>query len=115
MMKPIYHLVPGSAWEGQAGEDYRADSLATQGFIHCSFAGQLAWAANRFHAETPDLIALEIDPAKLTSPLKVEPPSPTSKTAEVFPHIYGPLNRSAVTAEQPMRRGDDGRWVFPDQ
>lgn len=112
-MEPIYHLVARSAWERHPAGDYHADSLATEGFIHCSFARQVAWAANRFHAGTADLIVLEIDPASLTSPLRVEPPSPSSKSAELFPHIHGPLNRAAVVAEHPMHRGDDGNWVFP--
>jgi uncharacterized protein (DUF952 family) len=112
-MEPLYHLVARPAWERHPGEDYRPDSFEAEGFIHCSFARQLARAANRFHAGTADLLALEIDPARLASPLKVEPPTPNSETTELFPHIYGPLNRAAVVAEHVMRRGDDGRWAFP--
>lgn len=112
-MESIYHLVLPSLWDTEPHRDYRADSLATEGFIHCSFATQVAWAANRFYANADQLLVLEIDPSKLTSPLRVEPPSggpPEGK--ELFPHVHGPLNRDAVRDVKPMRR-EEGRWVFP--
>lgn len=111
-MEAIYHLLSRQLWDRQTESDYRADSLATEGFIHCSFAHQLAWAANRFHAETEDLIALEIDVSRLKSELKVEPPSPTSTSSELFPHVYGPINRDAVVDAHVMRRNAQGQWEF---
>src|SRR5947209_1091125 len=47
-MEAIYHLASRAAWEGAPGEDYRADSLDSEGFIHCSYGRQVAWAAYRF-------------------------------------------------------------------
>jgi uncharacterized protein (DUF952 family) len=111
-MEAIYHLVTPSAWQADPGEDYRAASLPSEGFIHCSFARQVAWAANRFYADAEQLLVLEIDPSHLVAPLRVEPPS-GSAGGELFPHIHGPLNRAAVVKEHALRRGDDGRWVFP--
>lgn len=112
MMESIYHLVLRSAWERPSEADYRADSLAQEGFLHCSFEHQVAWAANRFYAEAEDLLVLKIDPARLRSAWKVEPPLGKADTDEVFPHIYAPLNRDAVVAVRPMQRGQDGRWLF---
>src|SRR5687767_12068688 len=111
MTPPIYHLVTPPLWESAPEEDYRAGSLDSEGFIHCSFAHQVAWAANRFYATADDLLVLEIDPARLTSPLRVEPPTGAAADAERFPHVYGPLNRAAVVRAHPLSRGDDGRWV----
>jgi uncharacterized protein (DUF952 family) len=107
-MPTIYHLVLRRAWEAHPDQPYRADSLTSEGFIHCSFAQQVAGAANRFYADQQDLLVLHIDPARLTSPLREEP----SGTGEVFPHIHGPLNRDAVVAVQPLARDADGRWQF---
>lgn len=107
-MPTIYHLVLPHVWEKQADQPYRADSLASEGFIHCSFAEQVAGSANRFYADQQDLLVLHIEPARLTSPLREEP----SNTGEIFPHIHGPLNRDAVVAAQPLARGADGRWQF---
>lgn len=106
-MRLIYHLVPGALWEKAPPGPYRAASLATEGFIHCSEASQVAASANRFYAGEQDLLLLHIDPARLTSPLREEP----AGSGELFPHVYGPLDRAAVVTVQPMQRGPDGRWV----
>src|SRR5262245_29334741 len=105
-MEPIYHLVLRTNWEHAPGEAYRADSLVGEGFIHCSRAEQVAKSANRFYATANDLLVLQIDPGRLRSPLKEEP----AGSGELFPHIYGPINRDAVVAARPMQRVD-GQWV----
>ncbi|HTU90711.1 MAG TPA: DUF952 domain-containing protein [Gemmataceae bacterium] len=107
-MRTIYHLVLRRFWEENADQPYRPDSLAGEGFIHCSFAEQAARSANRFYAEAADLLLLHIDPERLTSPLREE----ASDTGESFPHIYGPLNRDAVVAVEALSRGSDGLWQF---
>jgi uncharacterized protein (DUF952 family) len=107
-MQSIYHLVPRPQWENAPASDYAPASLAVEGFIHCSHAGQVAAAANRFYAAHDDMLVLAIDPARLTSPLREEPAS----SGEMFPHVYGPINRAAVIAVRPLTRGADGRWQF---
>ncbi len=107
-MAMIYHLVPRRVWEEAADQPYRAASLDSEGFIHCSFAEQVAGSANRFYAGEDDLLVLHIDPAWLASPLCEE----ASSSGEIFPHIYGPINRDAVVMAQPLARGADGRWQF---
>ena len=107
-MTTIYHLVTPHAWETNRDQPYRADSLAGEGFIHCSFAAQVAASANRFYGKQSKLLLLHIDPSLLTSPLREE----ASGTGEVFPHIYGPLNRAAVVVVEALTRGEDGGWRF---
>ncbi len=107
-MPALYHLVPRRTWEENPGQPFRADSLRSEGFIHCSFADQVAGSANRFYADQQDLLVLHIDPAQLSSPVKEEP----SGTGELFPHIYGPIPRDAVVRVQVLQRGSDGRWRF---
>jgi uncharacterized protein (DUF952 family) len=106
-MPLIYHLVTPAAWQ-QAHTDYRAESLQTEGFIHCSFADQVARSANRFYAGTDALLVLHIDPHRLGSPLKVE----AAGTGEQYPHVYGPINRAAVLRADALQRGPDGMWAF---
>jgi uncharacterized protein (DUF952 family) len=106
-MAMIYHLVPRRLWEQSAG-DYRADSLAGEGFIHCSFAEQVAETANCFYTAAEDLLVLHIDPVRLTGTLRIEPAS----TGQLYPHVYGPIARAAVVRVQPLQRGPDGRWAF---
>jgi uncharacterized protein (DUF952 family) len=105
----IYHLVPRAILEQAPPGPYRADSLASEGFIHCSNAGQVAWAANRFHAGTTDLLVLCIDPGRLAAPVRDE----DAGSGECFPHIYGPIVREAVVEVKELTRGPDGRWQFP--
>jgi uncharacterized protein (DUF952 family) len=105
----IYHLVAPSVWQQAPDQDYRADSLVSEGFIHCSRAHQVAGAANRFYADQPALLVLTIDPQRLQAPLRYEP----AASGELFPHIHGPLNRTAVLGVQALARGADGHWVFP--
>jgi uncharacterized protein (DUF952 family) len=107
-MRPIYHLVLRSLWERDPAQPYRANSLETEGFIHCCFAEQVAGSANRFYAGASDLLVLTIDATRLSSPLREE----AAASGKLYPHIYGPINRDAVSTAVPLTRGSDGRWMF---
>src|SRR4051794_37644539 len=107
-MSEVFHLVSPSAWQADPGEPYRAASLQTEGFIHCSYAEQVSASANRFYAAADEVLVLCIDPATLTSPLKAEP----AGSGELFPHVYGPINRDAVASVRPLVRDAAGKWVF---
>ncbi len=107
-MTIIYHLASKSDWEAARTQpEYRAESLALEGFIHCSRDQAQALAvANRLYAGCNDLLVLEVDTDRLTSPLKHEP----SRSGEVYPHIYGPLNTDAVVGVLYLVMGGDGKF-----
>jgi glutathione S-transferase len=107
-MRPIYLLASRPLWEREPDQPYRTDSLAGEGFIHCCFADQVAAAANRFYATATEVLVVTLDPARLTHPLREE----LSSSGKLFPHVYGPINRDAVTAVVPLAKGVDGRWGF---
>ena len=107
-MRLIYHIVSRPDWERAAGGPYRADSLAAEGFIHCSNADQVASSANRFFAAADRLLVLCLDADRLGPALKDEP----AGDGELFPHVYGPIPPDAVVEVCPLRRGADGRWAF---
>ena len=89
----IYHIVTPEVWEKFKTEDfYYAESLHTEGFIHCSFAGQLEGVLKRYYSSAEKVLILEIEPEKLTSKLVNEP----STNNEIYPHIYGKINRDAI-------------------
>jgi uncharacterized protein (DUF952 family) len=89
----IYHIVLPDVWEGFKGkEGYEAESLETEGFIHCSFARQIDGVLERYYKGVDRVLILKIDPDKLESKLVNEP----STNNEVYPHIYGPINLKAV-------------------
>ena len=89
----IFHVVLPEKWFEAANKGfYAAESLMTEGFIHCSFAGQLDGVLERYYSGVERVVILEIDPGKLTSKLVEEP----STNNEIYPHIYGPINIDAV-------------------
>src|SRR5688572_31126239 len=89
----IYHVVMPEEWKAAANESFfEAKSLASEGFIHCSYADQLEGVLERYFADASEVVVLHLDANKLTSPLVSEP----STNDEPYPHIYGPINRDAI-------------------
>lgn len=100
-MATIYHITTQAEWEAASRSGaYEAASLKEEGFIHCSQAGQIAGVLERYFKGKTNLVKLVIDTDKLSSQLIYEW-SPS--TADTFPHIYGPINTSAVTGVEPVK------------
>lgn len=94
-MQPIiYHVTTKKEWViAQVSGNYKAASLATEGFIHCSTAEQVNGVLERYFKGQTNLVKLVIDTSKLTPELKYElAPS----INEYFPHVYGQINIDAV-------------------
>ena len=96
----IYHVVTAQNWQKALQQDfYEADSLAAEGFIHCSKQEQVKGVLERYYAGQSGLLLLHIDEIKLTAILKYElAPS----VNEEFPHIFGPLNLDAVVETEKI-------------
>jgi uncharacterized protein (DUF952 family) len=111
----IFHIARRREWEdarrvGSYAISTRDQSLDDVGFIHCSYAHQVAGTANRYYAGEPDLVLLVIDPERLAAPLRAEPPA---AGAEPYPHIYGPLNTEAVVDVLPYAPSANGSFAPP--
>jgi len=116
----ILHLASNDAWLAAAKRGaYYADSLSTQGFIHCSKPSQVVGVANTFYHGQHGLVLLVIDPSMLEPELKWEPPAepePThARAGDLFPHIYGPLNLDAVVKVLPFEPCVDGFFNLPPE
>ena len=100
LMPRIFHITTRAAWDdAQAAGSYTADSLQTEGFIHCSQAEQVAWVANtRFRGRT-DLVLLHVDETAVGAEVRREN---LEGGTTLFPHIYGPLPVRAVMGVTPM-------------
>jgi len=97
----VYHIVLPEDWATFTGDLYSAASLETEGFIHCSFAEQLDAVIERYYSEAPSIIVLQIETDRLISRMVKEP----STNNEIYPHIYGPVNRGAIVSatERPVK------------
>ena len=108
---------PAGLWRGKSGA-YHADSLSTEGFIHCSRSSQIVDVANTFYHGQHGLVLLVIDPSKLKAELKWEPPAEPepshAREGDLFPHIYGPLNLDAVIKVLKFEPGADGTFSLPE-
>ena len=96
MTDVILHLAFITDWEaGQAAGEYRAPSLADEGFIHASEdEEQMLRVAARLFPNRDDLVVLDVATSRLgpDSPLVREP----ARSGEIYPHVYGPINPDAV-------------------
>ena len=107
-MAIIYHLITERDWEtAQDAGQFRPDSLADEGFVHCSQdEEQMLRVADRLYSGRADLLALEVDTEQLRYPVVSEP----SRSGEIYPHIYGPLDTAAVV--KVWRLALDGEGNF---
>lgn len=107
----VAHVATEAAWRSarEAGE-YRDASLASDGFIHCSWPWQVARVASALFRGRGDLVLLLVDTRGLRAALRLEPAWP----AEGFPHLYGPLNLDAVVRSAPYAPRPDGRFPSPE-
>jgi hypothetical protein len=107
----IYHIASRADWAAaQLAGVYAADSLASEGFIHCSTAEQVIATANRIFNGRPDLLLLSIERARIKHEIRFEN---FEGGTILYPHIYGALARDAVTAVHALPICDDGRFAWP--
>ncbi|GAA2367775.1 DUF952 domain-containing protein [Nonomuraea africana] len=96
----ILHIAYAADWNAaQESGEYRISTrgrtLEQEGFIHCSADRRQADTVTQaFYADVTDpLVLLEIDPTGLD--IRYETPEGAH---EAFPHLYGPLPTTSVTA-----------------
>ncbi|MDG2286474.1 MAG: DUF952 domain-containing protein [Alphaproteobacteria bacterium] len=108
----IYHLSRRSDWRiaKELGSYAGSAEDTSDGFLHFSTASQVVESARKHRAGEHNLVLLEVDAQALGALLKWEP----SRGGDLFPHLYGSLPTSAVTAEVNLPLGADGLHVFPE-
>jgi uncharacterized protein (DUF952 family) len=104
----ILHLALRDDWDtaqevGSYPWSTRGLTLDEVGYVHCSFEHQWRGVRNRFYADLADdeLILLVVDESRLSSPVVVER---LDDAPDDFPHVYGPLEISAVVATREVSR-----------
>ena len=114
----ILHITSKSEWaEAQTRGEYIAPSLNTEGFIHCSTEKQVLQVANAFYAGRTDLVLLKLDETKLKPEIKWEapagPPAPGISESDKFPHVFGPINLTAVASVLEFAPDPAGKFILP--
>jgi uncharacterized protein (DUF952 family)/flavin reductase (DIM6/NTAB) family NADH-FMN oxidoreductase RutF len=100
----IFHIVKKGEWEKHSQLSYQSESLKTQGFIHCCTQDQIKKVLDQWFRGQTSLIVVEIDTDLLKAKVKYEN---LEGGAELFPHIYGPINLDAVINEKPIDQIQD--------
>lgn len=112
MTELIYHIASQASWSAaQKSGIFSADSLMSDGFIHCSKIDQILRVADNYYANQHGLVILVVDPSRLKPEVRWE--TGTDKADELFPHIYGPLNLDAVVHVLDFEPGTDGKFHLP--
>jgi uncharacterized protein (DUF952 family) len=102
----IFHIATAADWRRTVGTGTYTTStvgrtLDEEGFIHASRRDQVQGVFDRYYAGLgEDLVLLTIDPARLAeAEVRVE-----AVGDDTYPHVYGPINRSAVIDVVPLDR-----------
>lgn len=108
----IYKIFRDGEWREaeRAGVFLGSPDDLRDGFIHFSAGSQLRATCDRYFSTEYNLVLAAVDPATLDG-LKWE----VSRGGDKFPHLYGPLPLSAISTVTHIRRGPDGRLIFPPE
>lgn len=111
----ILHICPRDVWAAAraAGVPYEGDTLASQGYIHCSTEEQVHLPATLLFRGRTDLLLLEIDEGRLPVPITWEQGDPPSPDGRLFPHFYSALPIDAVVAAHDYPPASDGSFAPP--
>jgi uncharacterized protein (DUF952 family) len=106
----LFHIVAPDVWAAavEAGE-YRPPSLAAEGFVHLSYADQVQGVANARYRDEPVLQVVELDPTRITEPIRVED---SYGSGAEFPHVYGVVDPTWAVRIHPLARDRAGDWTF---
>ncbi|HSU01962.1 MAG TPA: DUF952 domain-containing protein [Nocardioides sp.] len=102
----IFHIATAADWRrtletGTYTTSTVGRTLAEEGFIHASRRDQVAGVFDRYYRGVGEhLVLLTVDPARLSgAEVRVE-----AVGDDTYPHVYGPINRTAVVDVVPLDR-----------
>ena len=117
----IWHLLPLVRWREDPGSWCVPGTAGAVPFVHASpDEAVLLAVANAFYRPAGEpLVALALDEELITAPVRWEAPDPAPPpgvpAGTLFPHVYGPLDRAAVTGLRYLRADVTGRFVALDE
>lgn len=100
MKNIIYHVVLPDYWQKFSEKEvFTPPTFEEEGFIHCCTKAQINYVLTTYFKGITEILLLKIDTTLLTSELKVEPAND-----QYFPHIYGPINKTAIIDIEKVRQ-----------
>ncbi len=106
-----YKLLTEDQWK-----DWKESSLFTgapvdveDGYIHLSTREQVRETAEKWFASVDPLMLVMVDLPALGDLVRWEP----SRGGALFPHVYGPIPRSAVAGQSKLRLQSNGKHDWP--
>ncbi len=102
-MDKLFHIISKDDLQRALSLDYyAAESLEVEGFIHLAYENQLAKIIKLFFAGAKNIYLLELDPSQLNAEVIDEAPVGIDNDGELYPHLYGPINRNAISGYQEL-------------
>jgi len=108
MSRLTLHLVAEERWDARdPSEPYTPARYAEEGFVHCTDGeDEMLKTANRFYRDAPgSFLALTVDLDAIGSPWRFDEPGTP------YPHVYGPIDPSAVREVRRFARDEDGTFT----
>jgi uncharacterized protein (DUF952 family) len=107
----VYKIFLPQEWDAfEAAGQFDGSAFDREsGFIHLSARDQVAETARRVFPDEPVLVIAAIDDSLVSEPLRWEATSDRGR----FPHLYGTLPRSAVTATYVVAGAREVQDVLP--
>ena len=90
-MRWLFHIAHRDAVHFDDTDRYAPDSLAREGFIHCSYRDAVTESARLYFPEGVILVVLAIDPRLLDVSVDV-----AATPRGPMPHVCGPIPRAAI-------------------
>ncbi len=111
MTSIIYKISPEELWcsAEQAGRFDGAPIDLRDGYIHFSTSAQVRETAAKHFSGQADLVLVDVSSEALGGALKWE----VSRSGALFPHLYAPLDLSAVLWTKQLPLDGDGNHIFP--
>ncbi|GAA4451947.1 DUF952 domain-containing protein [Phytohabitans houttuyneae] len=108
----IYKILLPAEWAAfeDAGRFDGSPFDHESGFIHCSSRAQVGPTALRVFADEPALVVAAIDAEVLGDSVRWE----ESTDGGLFPHVYAPVPRNAVTAVHHVAGAAEVDRALPD-
>lgn len=107
-MRLTYHATPKGYFDSlDPDEPYLPEGFEADGFVHCTDGAEaLSMVLTTYYKDEPgDWVVLHLDADRITSPVRYDDP------AEIFPHVYGPINRDAIVEVRDIPRDADGAFL----